>query len=113
MTYAVYSVFSTVCTAMEGNHHKILDILDKLREDDFKRFKLFLIHGIREDIPRIPTAKLENADVTKTVQEMERYFQHGDIVEIAKEIFQKMGLHRLVRLLSSTESNNEEDETAR
>ncbi|XP_053169829.1 caspase a-like [Scomber japonicus] len=87
---------------MEELKEELLNILENLKEDDFKKFKWFLeLDDTVEGFKGIPVSQLENAAKRKTVDLMVQ--KHGGIgaLQRTKKILKKMKKNDLVEDLQS------------
>lgn len=80
----------------------VLNILDELGEDEFKRFKFYLrepsnVRGKKA----IAKVHLENAQTVDLVTIMVETYTRADVLEITREALIKMNRNDLVRICSS------------
>ncbi|XP_071376432.1 uncharacterized protein [Centroberyx affinis] len=83
---------------------KLLETLEDLGDEDFKRFKWFLHQpDILEGFPAIRGSRLEHADRQDTVDQMlQIYSEHS--LEVTMKVLMKINRNDLVQCLSNTSS---------
>ncbi|XP_075961288.1 NLR family CARD domain-containing protein 3-like [Anarhichas minor] len=87
---------------METPKEVLLDTLEKLGADQFKKFK-WLLEEVIEDFPAIPKSRLENADRMDTVEEMVKIYSRNTM-KVTEIVLVKIGENDLVKSLSKTKS---------
>ncbi|XP_071378736.1 protein NLRC3-like [Centroberyx affinis] len=89
---------------MTTDKEKLLDTLEDLRDEEFKKFKWFLPQAeIPKGFPAIKKSRLEKADRQDTVDQMvQTYNQHS--LEVTKKVLMKINRNDLVQSLSNTSS---------
>ncbi|XP_075961319.1 NLR family CARD domain-containing protein 3-like [Anarhichas minor] len=88
---------------METPKEVLLDTLEKLGADKFKKFK-WLLEEVIEDFPAIPKSRLENADRMDTVDQMVNNYGIDNIIKVTQIVLVKMCENDLVKSLSKTRS---------
>ncbi|XP_075961286.1 protein NLRC3-like [Anarhichas minor] len=88
---------------METPKEVLLDTLEKLGADQFKKFKWFL-EEVLEDFPAIPKSRLENADRMDTVDQMVNNYGIDNIIKVTRIVLVKIGENDLEKSLSKTRS---------
>ncbi|KAF7646230.1 hypothetical protein LDENG_00191350 [Lucifuga dentata] len=91
---------------------KLWNILDDLKEEEFKRFKWLLqqadiMHTIIPNLhvnPAIPVSRLERADRQDTVQLMVQTYGLPGTLEVTRKVLMKIDRNDLVQCLPSTSS---------
>lgn len=80
---------------------KLLDTLDELKVDEFKRFK-WLLHNYRpkKDVGAIKEFKLENADRQETLCLMVNYYDIDEALKVTKNVLKDIPRMDLVNELS-------------
>lgn len=85
----------------------VLNILDELDEEDFKRFKFYLREcDIIKEKKVIPKARLENADRVDTVGLMVQT-KPADVLEITKEVLIKINRNDLGQKIISIKGQSQ------
>ncbi|XP_053195477.1 NACHT, LRR and PYD domains-containing protein 3-like [Scomber japonicus] len=77
----------------------LLECLEDLKSEEFKRFKWYLCQrNVLEPFKAIPKGRLENADVTDTVDQIVNNYCINTI-EVTRKIFRKISQNELVKRL--------------
>ena len=81
---------------------ELFNILENLKDDDFKNFKWFLEQdGILEGCKGISVAKLEKAARRDTVDLMVQKHQGHGALQLTKAVLEKIGRNDLVQSLQN------------
>ena len=92
---------------MEKLKEKLLNTLEDLKEDEFKKFKWFLNQDdILEDFKGIPVAKLEKAEREDTVDLMVQKHQDPRALQLTIKILEKICRNDLVQRLQNSHSGS-------
>lgn len=87
---------------METHKKVLLQTLEKLNAEDFKKFKWYLPQkGLLEGFPTLPKSQLEKADRMDTVDHMVQIYSINTI-EVARRVLVLMNQNDLVKNLSNT-----------
>lgn len=82
---------------------KLLNTLEDLNDEEFKKFKWFLkLPGNLEGYDAIKTFRLENAERQDTVDLMVNTYKLHGALEMTKTVLEKTGRNDLVQRLSDT-----------
>ncbi|XP_044200627.1 caspase b-like [Thunnus albacares] len=80
----------------------LLEILEDLRDDDFKKFKFYLTTHVLDSCRPIPKSRLEKASWTDTVTEMIQTYSDESSVNITVEILKKIYNNNAAEKLKET-----------
>ncbi|XP_062299566.1 NACHT, LRR and PYD domains-containing protein 3-like [Scomber scombrus] len=81
---------------------ELLNILEKLTEDEFRKFKWFLeLDDIVEGFKGIPESQLEKAEMTRTVNLMVKAHQDHGALQLTKKILERIRRNDLVQRLQN------------
>ncbi|XP_029284687.1 uncharacterized protein LOC115006582 [Cottoperca gobio] len=72
------------------DHQLLLETLEDLRSNDFKKFNWYLTINMLDGCKPIPTSRLESQDRTDTVTEMIKSYGGDMAVNVTVEILKKM-----------------------
>lgn len=87
---------------METHPAVLLQTLEDLGDEDFKKFKWYLYQkGALEDLPAIPKGRLENANKMDTVYQMVQTYC-GNVCKVVRMVLEKMNMNDLVEIFSKT-----------
>ena len=84
---------------------ELLNTLEDLKEDEFKKFKWFLeLDDILEGFKGIPVAQLEKAERTRTVDLMVQKHQDPGALQVTMKVLEKISRKNLVQRLQNFHS---------
>ncbi|XP_042258999.1 NACHT, LRR and PYD domains-containing protein 12-like [Thunnus maccoyii] len=90
---------------MEKLKEELLNTLEDLKEDEFKKFKWFLeLDDILEGFKGIPVAQLEKAGREETVDLMVQKHQDHGALQLTKKVLEKISRKDLVQRLQNSPS---------
>ncbi|XP_078138485.1 uncharacterized protein LOC144538283 [Centroberyx gerrardi] len=97
---------------MATDKEKLLETLEHLGEEEFKKFKWFLQQGDSlEGFPAIKKSRLEKENRLYTVDRMVQIYS-GNTLEVTKKVLMKINRNDLVQSLSDSSSGPEETPAA-
>ncbi|XP_022621457.1 uncharacterized protein LOC111236860 [Seriola dumerili] len=82
----------------------LINILDELRDDEFKRFKWFLKRETVDSLPPISESRLSKAEREETVDLMEQKYGSAGAVETMERVLKKICRNDLVKKLATVSS---------
>eukprot|EP00064_Thunnus_orientalis_P024004 superscaffoldBa00009712_g24271 len=95
---------------METHKEELLNTLEDLKEDEFKKFKWFLEQdGVLEGFKGIPLAQLEKAERQDTVDLMVQTHQDPGALQLTMKVLEKISRKDLVQRLQNSPSGPKEN----
>ncbi|XP_039668738.1 E3 ubiquitin-protein ligase TRIM39-like [Perca fluviatilis] len=85
----------------------LLNTLEDLKEEEFKKFKWHLQQDILDGYQSIKVSKLENVERQDTVDVMVKTYQHQGALKVTKKVLEKINRNDLVQSLPDTSSGPE------